>query len=147
MIKSIFEKVILLKNYSWSQIDIHICVVENDGSMKSAAINAACLALVDAGIALKELVISINAGFLLGQEPALDLLESEEWKHSNSCDFTLAYLPSSDKIAYLELETKKLSYDDTKSLIMKGIEGAKWVNEIVWEIINYELWSLQLESV
>ena len=57
---------------------MHICVVENDGSAKSASINAATLALIDAGIGLREIVVSINAGFLYGQEPALDLLESEE---------------------------------------------------------------------
>ena len=51
-IKGILEKVIVLKNYSRSQIDIHICVVENDGSAKSASINAVTLALIDAGIAI-----------------------------------------------------------------------------------------------
>ena len=70
-------------------------------------------------------MVSINAGFLQGQEPALDLLESEERRHANSCEFTLVYLPSSDKIAYIELETKKLGYEDSKKLILKAIEGAK----------------------
>ena len=88
-------------------------MVENDGSQKSAAINAATLALIDAGIGMKEMVVAINGGFLASKEPALDLLENEERRHSNSCDFTLTYLPSSDKIAHIELESKKLSFEDT----------------------------------
>ena len=77
------------------------------------------------------MAVSINAGFLNSQEPALDLLESEERKHANSCDFTLIYLPSSAKIAHIELETKKLSYEDTRTLILTAIEGAKQINEIL----------------
>ena len=64
--RSIFEKIIIMKNYSRSQIDLHICVMENDGSAKSAAFNAATLALIDAGIAMKDFVVSVNAGFLSG---------------------------------------------------------------------------------
>jgi len=65
------------------------------------------------------------------------LLESEERKHTNSCDFTLTYLASSEWIAHIELESKKLSYEDTMSLTTKAIEGARLIYDFMRdELIN-----------
>lgn len=42
--------------YPRTQIDIQVYVLQTDGSPLPAAINAVSLALVDAGIAIKEMV-------------------------------------------------------------------------------------------
>ena len=57
---------------------MHICVLEDDGGYKSAAFNAATLALIDAGIGITDFVVSMNAGFLESLMPAVDLLQNEQ---------------------------------------------------------------------
>ena len=129
LVKSVFEGVILLRNYSGSQIDLHIWVLENDGGYKSAAFNAATLALVDAGISLSEYVVSMNSGFLESFTPALDLQQTEEKKHN--CDFMISYLPKSWKIAFIEMESKKLSVKEVNELIEMAISGWKLIEEVI----------------
>lgn len=57
----------LLSSY---QVDIYLHLLQSDGSPLPACINAASLALVDAGIAMKEMVTACSVGFLDGV-PAL----------------------------------------------------------------------------
>lgn len=61
-IQGIYEDVIRMEEISHSDIDIHVVVLQDDGSVESAAINAISLALVNAGIPMKDLVISCSAG-------------------------------------------------------------------------------------
>jgi len=129
LLKSILEGVIKMRNYSNSQINLHIWVLENDGGYKSAAFNAATLALIDAGISISEYVVSMSSGFLETFTPAIDLQQTEEKKHK--CDFLIAYLPKSEKIAFIELESKKLSIKEVNSLMETAISGCKHVYEIM----------------
>ena len=79
MIKSVFEQIIKLEIYPKSQIDISVFVLQEDGGYKSAAFNAINLALVNAGIALKDFVVATTSG-LLSNVAVLDLIYSEEKK-------------------------------------------------------------------
>jgi exosome complex component RRP41 len=88
-ISSVFDGVILLDLYPKSQIDLQIFVLESDGGHKSAAFNAATLALVDAGIPMRDFVVSTTSG-LLGSVAVLDLILAEEKKQN--CEFMVAYL-------------------------------------------------------
>ena len=87
-LKSVFEEVCLMELFPKSQVDLQIFVLESDGGFKSAAFNAATLALVDAGIPMKDFVVSSTAG-LLGQVPVLDLILAEEKKQN--CEFVIAF--------------------------------------------------------
>ena len=102
LLKSVLEKVILIKNYANSQIDLHIWVLENDGGYKAAAFNAATLALIDAGISITDYVVSMSSGFLDTYTSAIDLQQNEEKKQK--WDFLIAYLVKTKKIAFIELE-------------------------------------------
>ena len=62
--KQTFETVVHTHLYQRSEIDVHVQVIQADGGEMSAAINAATLALVDAGIAMQDLVVACNAGYL-----------------------------------------------------------------------------------
>ena len=134
LLKSVFEGVILLKNYSNSQIDLHIWVLENDGGYKSAAFNAATLALVDAGICMSEYVVSMNSGFLESSSPAIDLKLNEEKK--NKWDFMISYLPKTEKLAFVEVDSRKLSGKEVNNLIEMAIEGWKLITEIIDQTIR-----------
>lgn len=45
-----------------SELLITVCVIQNDGSHKSAIFNAITLALLDAGVQMKDFLISVTVG-------------------------------------------------------------------------------------
>jgi hypothetical protein len=53
-------------------VDINIQVLQADGGVRAAAINAAVLAIADAGIPLRDTLAACTAGYLDGT-PLLDL--------------------------------------------------------------------------
>ena len=55
-IKNALQSAIVVSNYPKSVIDIYLTVIESDGADWSACVNAAGLALVDAGIVLKDII-------------------------------------------------------------------------------------------
>ncbi|KAH8738626.1 hypothetical protein FG386_000621 [Cryptosporidium ryanae] len=59
-----------------SQITINIMLVEGDGSVKSAAINATSIALALAGVNMKDLIVSATCG-LFGKHIFHDLTQME----------------------------------------------------------------------
>merc|ERR1719499_320097 len=64
LLQDTFTTAIHIHLFPRSQIDIFVQVVQNDGGVEAAAINAATLALVDAGIPLNEYVVACTSGFL-----------------------------------------------------------------------------------
>ena len=69
----------MLELYPRSQIDLQVFVLESDGSYKSAAFNAVSLAIMNAGIAMKDFLVATNSG-LLNQVAVVDLIFQEEKK-------------------------------------------------------------------
>lgn len=59
-LKATFEPVLLLHLYPRSAIDIYIQVLEVDGSLLQAAINATTLALISAGLPLSDYVCALS---------------------------------------------------------------------------------------
>ncbi|KAK9928516.1 hypothetical protein M0R45_025648 [Rubus argutus] len=72
VIRQTMEECILTNLMPRSQIDIFVQVLQADGGTRSACINAATLALADAGIPMRDLVTSCSAGYL-NSTPLLDL--------------------------------------------------------------------------
>nr|CAC39258.1 Rrp41p homologue [Trypanosoma brucei] len=70
------RSVVLLSQYPNSQIHICIEVLKQDGSDKAACINAACLALIDASIAMRDVVYTQTVGLIEGFD-VVDLTTEE----------------------------------------------------------------------
>ncbi|KAF8339660.1 ribosomal protein S5 domain 2-type protein, partial [Cantharellus anzutake] len=100
-IRSTFEPVIQTALYPRSNIDINVQVLQSDGSLLQTAINATTLALVDAGIAMTDLVCAITCG-LYDATPLLDLTSIEE---ADIPHLTVGVLPRSGKASLVTLET------------------------------------------
>lgn len=66
VIRQTFESVIMTNQFPRSQIDIHIQVLQADGGTRCAAINAATLALINAGVPMKDMVCACAAGCIDG---------------------------------------------------------------------------------
>lgn len=78
-LKNIFKSVILLEKYEKSQLDLNIEVLQTDGGSEiCTVVNAATLALIDAGICMKEYVCACTASLTNDGTALLDVSHLEE---------------------------------------------------------------------
>jgi exosome complex component RRP41 len=103
MLRQTFETLLFTNLFPRSQIDIFVEVLQADGSLKAVALNAATLALIDAGLPMKDFLCSCNAGWIDGHTLA-DLNHLEE--SARGPDLCLAYMPNRDQVVTCNLEPK-----------------------------------------
>ncbi|EGG24151.1 hypothetical protein DFA_06297 [Cavenderia fasciculata] len=78
LVRNAVESIILTLLHPRTQINVIVQVYSNDGSIISCAINACCLALLDAGIELNCLISSITLSFTHDNQIYLDPTQKEE---------------------------------------------------------------------
>lgn len=100
-----FEGVIVEDLYKKHQIEILVSVIQNEGSAKSAVLNCISLALVDAGVCMKDLVVSCTVGTLMGTT-VVDTNEEEEYELSN--EVVVSYLNGSNNLDCFSLKKAKV---------------------------------------
>jgi len=128
IIKQVFEAVIMTELAPRSQIDIYIQVLQADGGTRCAAINAATLALIDAGIPMRDFVVACSAGCFEGV-PLLDLNYIED-SSTVSPDMPVAILPKSNKITMLQMDSK-LPLETFEKVLKCAVEGCHKIHEIL----------------
>eukprot|EP01121_Diplochlamys_sp_Union-15-3_P013887 TRINITY_DN4374_c0_g1_i2.p1 TRINITY_DN4374_c0_g1~~TRINITY_DN4374_c0_g1_i2.p1 ORF type:complete len:198 (-),score=9.84 TRINITY_DN4374_c0_g1_i2:13-606(-) len=121
VIKRTFESAILTTFSPNSEINIRVEILQSDGGASCAAINAVTLALIDAGIPLKDFVIACSVGCVDGI-PLLDLNHVEE--SSGSPDIPVAILPKTNEIIMLQLGSR-LPLDTLEAVLSLALEGCK----------------------
>jgi exosome complex component RRP41 len=119
------EHVVCLEEYPKAAIDVYINIIQANAGTRTAGINAASLALADAGIAMKDLVSAAAAG-KIDNDYVLDLAGKEE--EETHCDVPVAYIPSEDKVSLLQMDGK-LPPEDVVKVIETAIEGCKTLYE------------------
>lgn len=72
VIRQTLEGAVLSERYARSQIDVVLQVLQGDGGQRCCAVNAAAMALCDAGVQMRDVLAACSAGFLDGT-PLLDL--------------------------------------------------------------------------
>ncbi|KAM6143126.1 exosome complex component RRP41 [Phoenicopterus ruber ruber] len=102
-LKQTFEAAILTRLYPRSQIDIYVQILQADGGNYCACVNAATLAVMDAGIPMRDYVCASSAG-LAEDTPLADLSSPEE--AAGGPRLVLALLPASGQIALLQLSAR-----------------------------------------
>ncbi|KAJ1937851.1 Exosome non-catalytic core component, partial [Linderina macrospora] len=125
-VKQTFESVIQTHVYPRSQINIYIQLLQHDGGTLEACINAATLALVDAGISMKDYVCACTAGFI-DETPVLDLNFVEE-SSIETPDLTVAILPRTGKVALLQMESR-LRSDKLEDVMDMAVSGCKSIHQ------------------
>ncbi|XP_057533675.1 exosome complex component RRP41 homolog [Amaranthus tricolor] len=131
VIRQTMESCIMTNLMPRSQIDIFVQVLQADGGTRSACINAATLALADAGIPMCDLVTSCSAGYLC-TTPLLDLNYVED--SAGGPDITVGLLPKLDKVTLLQMDSK-LPLDTFESVMQLAIEGCKAIANYVREVL------------
>lgn len=127
IIESSFESVIQLELYPFSEICINVHILENDGSMICSVFNATTLALMDAGICMKDMLISCSVGFVR-QSLCRDLIQIEQT--AGGAYLPLALLSKSNDIVFSQLESR-LSIENLEAALQEGIAACALVKGII----------------
>jgi exosome complex component RRP41 len=116
---------IFLEKFPRSTIDVFIEILEAEGGTRCAGITAASVALADAGIPMKDLVVSCAAGKADG-DVILDLSEEED--KNGEADVPVAIMPRSGEITLLQTDGH-LTPDEFDKALDLAIEGCKKISE------------------
>ncbi|MEN4006477.1 MAG: exosome complex exonuclease Rrp41 [Methanobacteriaceae archaeon] len=123
---------IFLEKFPRSSIDVFIEVLEAEGGTRCAGITAASVALADAGIPMKDLVVSCAAG-KAGGNVILDLSEEED--KEGEADLPVAIMPRSGDITLLQMDGY-LTPEEFENALDLAIEGCQKINEVQKEAIK-----------
>jgi exosome complex component RRP41 len=132
VIRHALEPAIFLERYPRSAIDVYAEILEADGGTRTACINAASVALVDAGIPMRDLVASCAAGKIDGNL-VLDLGDYED--KEGQADVPVAYMPKMEKVTLLQMDGI-LSVEEFENTVDLAIEGCKQIYEIQREALK-----------
>nr|XP_023875522.1 exosome complex component RRP41 homolog [Quercus suber] len=121
-----------ISSYSPDYGSLHIDTLDASVSgTRSACINAATLALADAGIPMRDLVTSCSSGYL--NFTLLDLNYVED--SAGGPDLNVGFLPKLDKFTVLQMDSK-LPIDIFENVMQLAIEGCKAVANYIREVKN-----------
>ena len=113
--------VIFLEEFPRTTIDIHIEVLQADASTRCVGINAASIALADAGVPMADLISSCSAG-IVEDKILLDVAGKEDTE--GQLDLPIAYYRGKKEVTLLQMdglvERKKLR--EIIELAVKGCE-------------------------
>ena len=135
-IKDIFEQVIILENYQKSEIILNVLVTQIDGSYKAAAINAVTLALINAGIQIKDTVVSVTLG-LFDYDVSLFDVNLQEEKEKIPI-FNVAYLPVARKFTFIELVNSNTPYENIENLMREAEKACMLVYDEIKRYLKEE---------
>jgi exosome complex component RRP41 len=108
--------------------DIYINIIQADAGTRTAGINAAALALADAGVPMEDLVCSVAVG-KVGDKICVDLDKEEEDFEEGATDLPVAIMPRSGKITLLQMDGNMTPKEIKEALTMakKAMEKVKKV--------------------
>ncbi|MBN3314626.1 EXOS4 protein, partial [Atractosteus spatula] len=134
-LKQTFEAAILTQLYPRSQIDIYVKILQSDGGNYSASVNAATLAVIDAGIPLRDYVCACSAGFV-EDTPLADLCHAEE--AGGGTVLSLALLPQGGQIALLQMDAR-LHQDHLDTLMEAAMTACRSLSTVLDRVVREHL--------
>ena len=132
VIRNALEPSVFVEYYPKTLLDLSIQILAADGGTRCAAINAASLALADAGIALKDLVSAVAVG-KVEDKIILDLSDIEDKEGQG--DLPLAIMPQHKEITLLQFDGKMTAAEFQEAIDL-GLEGIKPIYQLQQETIR-----------
>jgi len=126
VISEALENVILVEKYPRASIDVNIEVLDAEAGTRCAGLTAAAVALVDAGIPMKDIPVSCAAGKIDGQV-VVDLGKEED--NFGDADLPIAISPRTGEILLMQMDGH-LTLDEFDKAVELAIKGCKIVSEI-----------------
>jgi len=101
VIREALEPAVIVEDYPRTAIEVWVEVLQSDGGSRVAGITASSLALADAGINMRDLVVGCSCGIIEGQVVA-DLDDTEDKEGSG--DMPVAIMPNLNNVTLLQVD-------------------------------------------
>lgn len=138
-ISSAFEAVVFGNLYPHSTINIVLHVLSQDGSLLATCLNAATLALIDAGIPMRDYVAACTTGstasYASNDEEADPLLDLNGMEEQELPFLTLATSGGDDKVNVMIMETR-VQTARLEAMISVGLDGCKEIKRILDGVVR-----------
>ena len=121
VIRESLEPSVFVDLYPRTGIDVFIEVLQADGGTRCAAITAASLAIADAGIPMRDLVVACAAG-KIDDTVVLDLMDTED--KVGVADVPVAFMPNLNAITLLQMDGV-LAPEEFEDAFNMAVEGCK----------------------
>lgn len=134
-----FQETIFTHLFPHSTITLSLHLLSSDGSVLAALLNAATLALIDAGIPMKDYICACTAGstssYSSNDESADPLLDLNAQEELELPFLTVATLGGSDAVCVLVMETK-VQVGRLEGMLAVAVDGCKQVREVLDGVVR-----------
>ena len=101
VIREALQPAVIVEDYPRTAIEVWVEVLQSDGGSRVAGITAASLALADAGINMRDLVVGVSCGIVGGQVVS-DLDDTEDKEGTG--DMPVAIMPNLNQVTLLQVD-------------------------------------------
>ena len=128
------EPVVLLEDYPGQVIDVFIHIIQADAGTRTAGINAASLALADAGMSMKDLITSIAVG-KVSDKIVVDLDKDEEDHEDGATDLPMAMSTRTGEITLLQMDGN-MTQKEIKEAVEMGMKACLDIKKVQVEALK-----------
>jgi exosome complex component RRP41 len=132
VIREALEPAVFLEYYPRTAIKVYIEILQADGGTRCAGITTAALALADAGIPMRDLVVACAAGKADGKL-IIDLMDTED--KIGDADVPVAFMPNLNAITLLQMDGN-LSLKEFEGALNMALDGCKQLYVIQKEALK-----------
>ncbi|KAI4135286.1 MAG: hypothetical protein LQ347_000804 [Umbilicaria vellea] len=134
-----FTSTLFTHLYPHSTILITLHILSQDGSLLAACLNAATLALIDAGIPMSDYIVACTAGststYSSNDESADPLLDLNGTEEQELPFLTVGTLGAGEKVSVLVMESR-VQVGRLEGMLAVGVDGCKQVREILDQVVR-----------
>ena len=138
-ISSAFASTVFTSFYPQSTISIVLHVLSQDGALLAACLNAATLALIDAGIPMKDYVAACTTGstaaYASNEEEADPLLDLNGLEEQELPFLTVGTSGGDDKVNVLIMESR-VQMARLQAMLSVGLDGCKQIRQLLDKIVR-----------
>ncbi|HKT21515.1 MAG TPA: exosome complex exonuclease Rrp41 [Nitrososphaerales archaeon] len=132
VIREALVPAVIVEDYPRTAIEVWVEVLQSDGGSRVAGITAASLALADAGINMRDLVVGCSCG-LVNDQVVADLDDTEDKEGSG--DMPVAIMPNLGLVSLLQVDGI-YSREQFKKAFELALEKGKQVNVMQRAALN-----------
>lgn len=137
-IASAFQSTLFTHLYPHSTITISLHILSQDGSILAASLNAATLALIDAGVPTSDYIVACTSGLTppeSGTESADPLLDLNGMEEQELPWLTVGTLGAGERVSVLVMESR-VQVGRLEGMLAVGVDGCKQVREILDAVVR-----------
>jgi exosome complex component RRP41 len=141
VISEALEKVILTEQFPRATVNVNIEVLDAEAGTRCAGLTAAGVALIDAGIPMRDIPVACAAGKIGGQV-VLDLGKEED--NFGDADLPVAISPRTGEVLLLQMDGH-LTVDEFNQAFDLAVKGCHAVSEIQKKAVMHKYQAIAAE--